>query len=401
MRTPLTTALLIATAVIAHAQVGSATAGQVSTQVFTGLTAPANSPGLRNIGQTNHVLYVAAPGATTAVAGIQCRIEASVNGTTWVPVSNDIVYLPALGSGPTVYAMVKANGVYPYLRVGCPVANSSHPVDVHYIGSQFPYGDLALAGDRYLTTSVGSTAAALAAPPPPTSLPGIQPGLAATQFISYLAAAHTSVTLSGATIVYATSTSDTELSAVEANNKNSFYVTAPWNRVSLAFGAWTANDHWRTQALVIGSSAGSQPQIWFSLTKEDTDTGNYHILITFVPNCNGCSISDFTAYGSNPYGNGAVPYAGIAFGPTPPASLTLQAAFASNTLTFQYSIDSGASWIPVASFDRYAFDHGYYWTWSQAENSAHAVWDRIGFGGGIAGGATAPDSFTITQFRYF
>jgi peptidoglycan/LPS O-acetylase OafA/YrhL len=87
---------------------------------------------VRNIGQTQHLITVFFPTASAAVSDIQIRIEASFDGSIWIPICTDITSAPRLGS--LTYAMAIAYGPYPYIRVRSLHSTPSLAFDVWYTG---------------------------------------------------------------------------------------------------------------------------------------------------------------------------------------------------------------------------------------------------------------------------
>jgi hypothetical protein len=411
MRTLLLCTLAAIAAPIAYGQVGSATAGQVSVSVFQNLSAPANSPPLRNIGQTNHVLVVARhDGRTTLASGIVCRIEASVNGTSWFPISVDVVYLPSLS--PAAYAIVKANGVYPFIRVGCPTVPAAVPLDVNYLGSQYPYGDIGLVTDRYLTASVGSTVAALAGPTEPTGTDGIMPGISFSSEKTNSSTFHTSITDTGAqTYTYATTTSDnntfncgTILTCNSNINVWSTEIGTAWNKVTLKFGPWQYNDAYRNQCLVLRSHANLIVYAVECYTKDELSSGTYKITAAMWGIFSNNPQENTSATGTDPYMTGKTLFTSAGFGTAAKTSVILEATHAAGTVTFLYSLDNGATWTQAVQFADTAFDSGSRWS---SNGSIAASWTGVGVSAMVGGmynqanAANAADSFTIQRFKWY
>src|SRR5581483_2227820 len=95
-----------------HAQSSRYTVFSVPLDLITTAQASSNLP---NTGQSMHLLRVEFPSAAAAVSPIQVRLEASFDGSSWVPISADITSAPLLAG--SVYAFEKAYAVFPALRV--------------------------------------------------------------------------------------------------------------------------------------------------------------------------------------------------------------------------------------------------------------------------------------------
>ena len=71
--------------------------------------------------------------AIAQVNPVQIRLEASFDNTTYFPIMEDVVTIPLLGG--RVYSIVKANGVYPYVRVNSVVDTpAAAPMTIYYVG---------------------------------------------------------------------------------------------------------------------------------------------------------------------------------------------------------------------------------------------------------------------------
>jgi hypothetical protein len=404
------TALVISAA--AYGQFSSGIPNRsVARKVLSAITAPEASAPVTDAGRSNHLLMVESPGATGPIGGLVCRLEASFDGTNYVPISDDIVYLPRAGN--RTYAMIRANGVYPAVRANCPtVPGAAAPLNAFYVGSQFPFGDVGFTGDRYLTSSVGSDVSKLAPPAEPTSSDGIQQGQTFTKHLWWGASDHTSLVDNGnGTLTYTTTASDNtgffcgHRPECEVN-PNIYYADAgTWNKVALKFSPWGSNTNARWQALLIGSQTFSSNRVlWiaFGFAKLDSDSGNYHVTVALWPNSDGQT--GYDAAGSDPYTHGKTVFSSAALSATPPANVIFEVTHTAATLSFRYSLDGGTNWVQAASFADNAFDYGSGWTTNSA--STPAQWVKLGLHGNIGGtdslpNATAPDTFNIQRFKWY
>lgn len=105
-------------------------------KVFDGITSVQASAALPNIGQTMHVITVLFPAEVSAVSGIQVRLEASFDNTTFFPVSPDITSAPLIGG--QVYNIQVAYGPWPYVRVRSLISTGSKLMTVQYAGTGVP-----------------------------------------------------------------------------------------------------------------------------------------------------------------------------------------------------------------------------------------------------------------------
>ena len=125
-------------------------------RVFSGITLAQTSAVLPNIGQGLHFIMIHFPAEVAAVSPVQVRLEGSYNGTTFFPISRDVVSVPA-GANSVVYAMERANGTWPFVRVNSVVDTPAGKLmTVFYTGAPFPIGNLFFSGDRWIIG--GSTA---------------------------------------------------------------------------------------------------------------------------------------------------------------------------------------------------------------------------------------------------
>ena len=91
------------------------------------------------VGQQSHALTVVFTSAS-AITGFVLRLEGSFDGgTTWLAVSADLS--SATSNGSTAAATVRANGVYPRLRVNYATALSGSPASAYYVGTAAPVLD--------------------------------------------------------------------------------------------------------------------------------------------------------------------------------------------------------------------------------------------------------------------
>jgi hypothetical protein len=85
-----------------------------------------------------HLIKVEFPSAAGSVSPIQVRLEASFDGSTWLPVSPDITSVPLLSG--LVFAFSKAYGVFPSLRINSliNVPGGVGTMTVRYTGMALP-----------------------------------------------------------------------------------------------------------------------------------------------------------------------------------------------------------------------------------------------------------------------
>lgn len=145
-----------------------AAAGQGTTfyRALTNATAPASSSPVPNNGQAMHLLTAIFPTATGAVTDFVARLEARYdNSDTWFPISADLtsaIHVPAAAGAPEfAYAMTRANGVFPAVRVRL-VTASALPVTLYYTGAPYPVGQVLSQGDRYIAQPPGGGGGATA-----------------------------------------------------------------------------------------------------------------------------------------------------------------------------------------------------------------------------------------------
>lgn len=147
--TALLLAILVAAMLTLAAGRGYGQQGTVTLKVFDGITTAQTSNPVRNIGQVMHLITVVFPAESNAVTGLQVRIEASFDQTSWFPISNDITAAAAIGG--RVYQMEKAFGPWPFIRVRSLNSTSSRLMTVYYSGSLIPTVSAILqATDRFL-----------------------------------------------------------------------------------------------------------------------------------------------------------------------------------------------------------------------------------------------------------
>jgi hypothetical protein len=138
---------------VAFASAAAAQSGQQTVHlrsVFNGITIPATSAPLNNIGQAVHVFTAIFPAASANVTGFVLRVEASFDNVTWFPISEDMT--TATYNGSVAYAVSRCNGVYPYVRLRY-VTAAALAITVHYTGALQPIGLVRLSGTRYLIDS--------------------------------------------------------------------------------------------------------------------------------------------------------------------------------------------------------------------------------------------------------
>lgn len=123
--------------------------GQVTyKKALSAVTAPQASGPMPNIGQASHLLTVILPTATAGVDGLVVRIEASFNGSLYFPISRDIT--TAVYNGSFAYAMERANGVFPFIRIRGVTVSATYPLDAFYTGSTQPIANVILDNGRFL-----------------------------------------------------------------------------------------------------------------------------------------------------------------------------------------------------------------------------------------------------------
>jgi hypothetical protein len=132
-------------------------------KALTGITAPAASGPLPNIGQGSHLLTVMFKTATADVTGIVVRIEASYDNATFFPISEDVT--TAKYTGAYAYGVVRGNGNFPYVRIRAVTAFGAKPMDAWYTGSLYPIANVSFSGDRFIVTPPGATGATGATEP--------------------------------------------------------------------------------------------------------------------------------------------------------------------------------------------------------------------------------------------
>ncbi|HBY64724.1 MAG TPA: hypothetical protein DEH78_33300 [Solibacterales bacterium] len=125
MRTLLLLAILLPT---------QAQSPAVFRKVFSGVTTAQASAALPGIGQSMHLITVVFPSEAAPVNGIQVRIEASFDGSSYFPVSRDITSAPLLGG--LVYQVAVAYAPWPYVRVRS--LTSTPAMTVYYAGHIVP-----------------------------------------------------------------------------------------------------------------------------------------------------------------------------------------------------------------------------------------------------------------------
>lgn len=132
----------------------------VFARALNAVTAPATSAVMPNNGQASHMLTVY---CTTAVADVtsslQVRIEGSLDGSTWLPISPDITSLTYSSemSPAGAYAITKTNGTYRSVRVRAVQAPAGCPIMAYYTGGKQPLGAVVLQGTRYVTQAPASS----------------------------------------------------------------------------------------------------------------------------------------------------------------------------------------------------------------------------------------------------
>ncbi|MBK8200728.1 MAG: hypothetical protein IPK75_20520 [Acidobacteria bacterium] len=80
------------------------------------------------------------------------RVEASFDNVTYFPISRDVTSAFYSASLPGAFAIERANGVWPYVRIRAVAVNAAFPMTVNYSGGIWPIGNVFFAGDRFLGT---------------------------------------------------------------------------------------------------------------------------------------------------------------------------------------------------------------------------------------------------------
>ncbi len=121
-------------------------------RVFNGITTTQASAPIQNIGQGLHLFQIYFPTAVADVSGFTVRVEASFDNTTYFPISRDVTSAYYSAALPGAFAIERANGVWPYVRIRAVAVNAAVPMTVNYSGGIWPIGNVFFAGDRYLGT---------------------------------------------------------------------------------------------------------------------------------------------------------------------------------------------------------------------------------------------------------
>lgn len=385
----------------------------VSKKLLAAITAPGASAAAPDQGQSNHLLMVQLPNATVGVGGFLCRLEASFDQSTWVPISVDVTFAPYVGG--KAYVMIRANGVYPAVRANCPtVPGAGQPLDAFYVGSQYPFGDTQLVGDRYLTSAVGSDVSKMGVTGEPTATNGITAG---TMFDTYVYPGQVDQQA-------LTDNFDGTLTITNATADNSWYygsiyswrgfsvnyTSVPsWGKFVVRFTPWISyNDGNRSQCLALKSQAvsGKQVVLLECYKKETSGDGQYHIAVWGIAGGYGNETENQNLDGdaANPWLAGMPhQYHSAGFGTTPKTSILLQVTQSNGNLTFSYSFDDGATTTVAAVVASTIYNTGS--TWSTL-GSPVATWNNLGILGNLGGvngnnTSTAPDSFNIQRFKYY
>lgn len=217
--------------------------------VFSAQTIAASSAPLTNIGQAVHIMMVYFPTAVADVSGFTMRIEGSFDNSVYFPISEDVT--TAVYNGTYGYAITRANGAYPYVRLRYVTAHASLPMTAHYTGAIQPIGIVRLSGTRYIADSPLSGATA--------DGPGLTVG--GTYFVDQrrmtgiVPANWTSVNLNAST----TRTDGANFISLDV------WPDGNWQGIctSLPASPYTVRIHWIPQ---IGSSGGDNPnETGFSL----------------------------------------------------------------------------------------------------------------------------------------
>lgn len=128
-------AMVLAIAVSAAAQTPTYTTPQsvTSSNFFSGVSTAQASSNFTNLGQTVHIVFYQGTGATGNPTGVQIRIEASFDGTTYFPISDD-----GTDPGQNSSNVILGVGAYPYVRanlVVCGSCSASNTITASYTGT--------------------------------------------------------------------------------------------------------------------------------------------------------------------------------------------------------------------------------------------------------------------------
>jgi hypothetical protein len=99
------------------------------------------------------VVYVYLPKAEADVTeDLSVRIEASFDNITYFPISRDVTTARLIGGA--VFALERANGTFPYVRVrAVTVPGAMNPLSVWYVGGIHPIGNVFFQNDRFVAES--------------------------------------------------------------------------------------------------------------------------------------------------------------------------------------------------------------------------------------------------------
>lgn len=134
--------------------VATLTAQTTSERIFSGITTTQTSGVVRNTGQASHMIAVFCTAAGADVTtNVQLRIEGTLDGSTWIPISSDITALTysAELQPAAAYAIARANGTYHSVRIrALQVPGAGCPLTVYYTGARQALGAIVLQGTRYI-----------------------------------------------------------------------------------------------------------------------------------------------------------------------------------------------------------------------------------------------------------
>ncbi len=106
--------------------------GSVAQQVLTNQTSPTTTSPVRNVGQSAHWLEY----CTGTLTGIDIRLEASFDATTWFPITDDSRVFNSVAGKCTV---LEAGGYYPNVRVNLlAISGGGAGVSAFYYGAISP-----------------------------------------------------------------------------------------------------------------------------------------------------------------------------------------------------------------------------------------------------------------------
>lgn len=146
--------LFAAVALLISAWPAVAASGSAFRKALNATTGAQVSARMPDVGQSMHMIVVLFPTATEDVSDLQIRIEASNDPTAdsplWFPISADVTTARYLTSAGAAYAIERANGYYPGVRVRAIASSATLPLTVWYTAGNQPVGHVVWDGSRYL-----------------------------------------------------------------------------------------------------------------------------------------------------------------------------------------------------------------------------------------------------------